>query len=473
MRMIFIKQVAGQVGRGDKMPNKYALPYGTISETKDTILYEIPKAMTNLLEPEQLEELKRSDSLFFECHHYSVDEKFVRLHYKRVEGYQHLNDLNELSDKLRNKIAANLIQCEKFIGSQYTLLLHPNNIYVNEEGKVKFAHRGIRSVLPPQAASEEGLLEEIKYLLYFLYSNKSFEELQHVDLYKLSFKYPVIKDIQAASIIQDLVPIVRDKNKFHLSKHADYQKISKRKKKLSALSAILIGILCGMLLLYVFQVVPQSKATATLQLDYDQHQVAFEQEKERMQQQIDEGKLIADGYRFAWKGKEAQAIDVFEQVVSPNKAVQETLTDLYFRSNTIEHLLKASDISPEQHELIVQKLVAYNNKQANDAILMMKSDKEAVLIEQAWLKNDYDRVLALFPTLSDNNRAKLLAAQSFLQVERINEAKKLAKQLRDKGLQIAVLQKEIELVKANKELTKEEKEKQLKKLDDEIKALDK
>ena len=70
------------------MAEQEKLQFGTIEEKDDVVVYEIPIAETNLVEAEQLEELKRKDALFFECQHYVVEQQIIRIFYKKESNYK-------------------------------------------------------------------------------------------------------------------------------------------------------------------------------------------------------------------------------------------------------------------------------------------------------------------------------------------------------------------------------------------------
>src|SRR5699024_11677331 len=83
----------------------------------------------------------------------------------------------EWSEEKKKQIAKQILQAEKMNGTQNTTSFHPENIYVNQEGAVKFAHRGIRSIIPPEALSGAAFLQEVKRFLIYLYTNLPFADI--------------------------------------------------------------------------------------------------------------------------------------------------------------------------------------------------------------------------------------------------------------------------------------------------------
>src|SRR5699024_762383 len=123
------------------------LPFGTMKENDGLIIVDIPKSDTNIADTEQLEELKREVPFFFSCQHYIEDANTIHNSYKRLKEYEPRTSV-EWSEEKKKQIAKQISQDEKMNGTQYTTSFDPENTYVNQEGTVKLAHRGIRSILP-------------------------------------------------------------------------------------------------------------------------------------------------------------------------------------------------------------------------------------------------------------------------------------------------------------------------------------
>jgi uncharacterized membrane protein YukC len=141
--------------------------------------------------------------------------------------------------------------------------------------------------------------------------------------------------------------------------------------------------------------------------------------------------------------------------------------------NTPDSLTKAAKLDDSLQTKAVSKLANLNTKDANTAITAMKSEEPPVMIEQAWLDKDYKQVAALSDKLSDSKRAKELAAKAYIEMDKPTDAMKLAKDLKNKDLQIASLKKEISMVKADKKLKKDKREKKIKDLNKQVKKLEK
>lgn len=468
------------------MSDKNKLQYGSIEENDDVVIYEIPKEQTNLLETEQLDELKRTDQSFFDCQHYVVDDTFIRIYYKRDKSFKKLSDFKTADEKLRRRIGSNLLTIEKLIGTQYTTLIHPDNIYVNDNGDVKYAHRGIRSVLPPEEFTSLQLINDLKMLLLYLFTTLALPEIRNMDMERSESKDPIIRSICSASSINQLQHFLQNKQ-FHSNNNRDTNAQSKNKKqekptankqkkpnqKLSLMSGLLIGLLIGMLILYAAKVVPLTKASTAVGKEHNEQQEVLTDKNKELQAMLDDNRTVMNAYRAVVIGDTEEAIKLFEGVKTLDESAKRTMIEQYIKLNTLESLVKAAKLSDVYHVKVVQGLVGLNSKEANEEILGIKSDKPEIKVEQAWIKKEHEDVIEQSKSINDNKRAKLLAAKSYIELGNTKEAMKLAKELKNKDLQIASLKKDIEKVKDDKKMKKDDKKDKTKDLQDKIKKLEK
>ncbi|WP_099158589.1 type VII secretion protein EssB/YukC [Virgibacillus ndiopensis] len=455
------------------MANHIALQYGNLKENDDVIMYEIPKAQTTLIEPEQLEELKRQDPLFLPCQHYKVDETFILIYYKRENGYSSLQSQQIENEDLKYKVAKNLLAIERLIGTQFTTLIHPDNIYINKLGDIKLAHRGIRSVLPPEEFSEVQLLNYLKAIILSLFTDYSFAQINEKSINKLIAKDSFLKNLYQASSLKDLQKFLY-KNQSNQSKTTytkptkEKGKQNKPKQQVSLLSGILIGILLGMLLLYGIKLMPLSEASSKTEAAYNEKQT----ENIKLKEQLEQKNVLIDAYQAAVSSDHVKAITLLESIDKLDDGAKKILAEQYMLTNKPVSLLKAAELDAANHAKVVSSLVSLNNKEANQAIQEMKSEAPEVLIEQAWLKKDYDSVIELLKELPDSKRAKFLGANSFIEVNKPDDALKLAEALKDKQLQIESLKKKVDMIKKDDSIKKDDKESQIDKLSEKIKKLE-
>lgn len=455
------------------------LPYGRIMENEGLVTYQISREETNIQDVEQLEELKRDESLFFSCQHYQVKEDLVTIFYKKKAGYVCLAQIKTMDDKKKKKVTDKLLQTESLVGTQFSTFLHPANIYVNERGDVNFAHRSIRSVLPPEEFTEQGLLNELKPILIALHSNYTFEEIVEDKQLLASGNNSLLNAINAATSIDQLrklfathVPAgFSEDKKTHNVSHKPTEVKQPKKIKLSLMSGVLIGVLIGMIGLYLIKVVPLADSASALESEMSEQENSLTEENQELQEKVDQNQLIIKGYQEAMAGNTEAAITNLEKVNSPDKNAEQTLIQQYIKLNTVDSLAKAAGMGEAYQAEIVEKLAQLESDEANDVILSLTSSAPEVLIEQAWLEKDYKTVLEVYKQISDNDHAKLLAANSYLELENNKEAMKLGKELKNKQVQIGSLEIEKKKTKDNKDMDKEEKEEKLDELNKKIKEL--
>lgn len=428
------------------MPDQQNLQFGIIEEKDDVVVYEIPIAETNLVEAEQLEELKRKDPLFFECQHYMVDQQVIRIFYKKEGNYKKIKEYKQASNKLKQKAATNMLMVESLIGTQYTTLIHPENIYMNPEGDIKFAHRGIRSVFPKEEMNTSELLKELKRVLLYFYSTYNFNDMNEKS--ELKFNEPIAKSIRHVNSIRDLNQII------HTARNTPTPTSIKKQtepaqnpnKKMTLLSGVLIGLIVGMLVIYVIQVVPLNKEVNSAGAEEEQKseeniEMLTEKNKE-LQQLLDDNRTIMHAYRSTIVGDTEEAITQFESANQLDESAEHTLMEQYIELDTVKSLTAAADLGEAYHKEVIKALVAKNSDKAKKAILGIESSLAVVQIEKAWINEAYEEVVTLYDDLTDNKRAKLLAARSYIQLDNTEEAIKLAKDLDNTKLHISALKKE-------------------------------
>lgn len=454
------------------MPDQQNLQFGTIEEKEDVVVYEIPIAETNLVEAEQLEELKRKDALFFECQHYMVDQQVIRIFYKRESNYKKIKEYKQASNELKQKAATNMLMVESLIGTQYTTLIHPENIYMNAEGDIKLAHRGIRSVFPKEEMNTSELLKELKRVLLYFYSSYNFNEMNEKS--DLKFNEPIAESIRHVHSMRDLKQII------HTAPNTPAPPSIKKQsepgpnpnKKMTLLSGVLIGLIVGMLVIYVIQVVPLNKEVNSAAAEgeaksMENIEMLTEKNKE-LQQLLDDNRTIMHAYRSTIVGDTEEAITQFESANQLDESAERTLIEQYIELDTVESLTTAIDRGEDYHTEVLAALVAKNSDEGKEAILAIESSLAEVEIEQAWINKAYEEVVTLYAELTDNNRAKLLAARSYIQLDDTEEAIKLAKDLDNKKLQISALKREKKLIEADDDLDKDEKEEAIDEIDEQI-----
>lgn len=538
------------------------LPFGTMKENDGLIIVDIPKSDTNIADTEQLEELKREEPFFFSCQHYIEDANSIHIYYKPLKDYEPLASV-EWSEEKKKQIAKQILQAEKMNGTQYTTSFDPENIYVNQEGAVKFAHRGIRSIIPPEALSGAAFLQEVKRFLIYLYTNLPFTDIdmeavsdhdnralinkimpagsvgelkdiieeipvvdkgnseadadsgqgidtgseqvmssqtetdvaeqssslglgkeppstQPHDSTPLGDRSPVDNESQSNEAEQPGIGLANHQQQKTLSKPKQKEKQKKEgksKKQTNPLIIGLFGFVCGLLVLYLFQVMPLDKEKEKLEASYSHASAetdSLEDDKDALEDEVDSHQRIEEAYRLALQDEKGEAISILEEINPLNDEQKDTLTGWYMDVGSLDNLQKALELENGHEAEIATKLAKLDDDDARDVIQTMNSSEPGVILEQAWLDDDYDEVISVYKDdLKDNTRAKYLAAKSYIEIDKPDEAKKLGESLNNKDVQISALKKEKKLIKDDDDMDKKDKKDKTKKIDKKIKKLKK
>ncbi|MCT1901542.1 type VII secretion protein EssB/YukC [Oceanobacillus sojae] len=441
--------------------------YGSIKEIADEVIYEIPKSQTNIIDTEQLEELNRQDDLFFDFKRYSLEGDVVRIYYQKPQGFMPLSSFKAKNNDLKAKVALNILAVGKLVGTQYTTLIQPDNIYVNEIGDIKFAQRGIRFVLSTDEFTRQQVVYEVKPIIIGIFSAA---DVNSSNIDELAQEQPIIREIQKAVTIKELRNVISQfatvtntiKTDGILKK--SFQKYNKS--KIAVPAGLVLGIVLGMLLLYVVKVVPMTEASTA---EADQ-QKELTKVKEALEAEIVENDKIIESYYLAVTGQVEEAIASFESIENLDGEAQHTLIEQYIKLGTVDSLSKASKLDPSYNIKVVNELRSIEGEEAQKAILDIGSEAPEVTIEQAWINGDFERVIDIYGDISDNDRAKYLAGRSYLELDNHKQALKLGEELNNKDMQVNSLELKKEEIKS-KDMKKKKKEDEIKKIDKQIKEI--
>lgn len=441
--------------------------YGSIKEIADEVIYEIPKSQTNIIDTEQLEELNRQDDLFFDFKRYSLEGDVVRIYYQKPQGFMPLSSFKAKNNDLKAKVALNILAVGKLVGTQYTTLIQPDNIYVNEIGDIKFAQRGIRFVLSTDEFTRKQVVYEVKPIIIGIFSAA---DVNSSNIDELAQEQPIIREIQKAVTIKELRNVISQfatvtntiKTDGILKK--SFQKYNKS--KIAVPAGLVLGIVLGMLLLYVVKVVPMTEASTA---EADQ-QKELTKVKEALEAEIVENDKIIESYYLAVTGQVEEAIASFESIENLDEEAQHTLIEQYIKLGTVDSLSKASKLDPSYNIKVVNELRSIEGEEAQKAILDIGSEAPEVTIEQAWINGDFERVIDIYGDISDNDRAKYLAGRSYLELDNHKQALKLGEELNNKDMQVNSLELKKEEIKS-KDMKKKKKEDEIKKIDKQIKEI--
>lgn len=544
------------------MIERIQLPHGVLTQGTHEVVMEIPLGLTNVQEEEQLSELRKEDSLFLKCSKQELNEGTITLSYELPAGFRPLKARNQETVQKKQKLAKNILKIKQIQGTQFTTYIHPDNIYCNEEGEVKFVHRGIRALLPPEQDNGKEFIFQMKCLLLSIFTGKSFFELLEKNLTAIPVQNPFIEKLAKAKSFTELNEALS--MKVQERKQASEKKINKQMPAASvhvnpakssaasvqvkgnnpsaaasihakrnnppaesvnvksnnlpaasihvkgnnppaasihakvdnppaaqmeskmgnkrftletpiqkwgaAIGILVFGLLVGTIVTYLVQVKPGTSALAASKQDKGQLQTQLEQIESEKERQLQ----ILSGYKAILAGNSEEAIKTLEAAENLSAEEKKALAQQYVKLNTPESLSKAANLDSDLHRTIALQLVNLNTDEAKKALLSLKSESPAVQMEQAWLQNEDDRVIQLFnEQLKEDPRAKKIAATSYLRQEKINESFRLAVELKDVPLQIAVKNKQIEMVTKDATKTQKEKDDQIKVFQKEIENINK
>lgn len=466
-------------------------------EGTEWITYEIHKEKTNLISPDQLKELTRRDPLFFPVQNYETEEHTIRIYYQKPPHYKPISKFTQSHDQeLKRKIALNVLQIEKLIGTQFTTIIHPKNIYASDEGDVMFVHRGIRSVFPMEELSASEMVAKIKKIIVYLYTGENLFNKDDQESVTIINRNGYIKTIMEQGNFQSLRSFLQ-KNPFNQQRKDDKtfnqlqtspksqakqkyieQQITSKKKSFLSLPmmaslgiGLLIGLVVGIILWNQTKVVPASKDMSSKVIEHKEETEKVQAENEKLEETMKQQKEMITAYEAALNGDSETAIATLERIDDLTEFGEQLLIEEYANLETTESLKKLARLGSKYPEKVVEKLVDLDSSDAEEALLSIQSDDIRVQIEQAWLDESYEDVIELYKENKDDERAKYLAAKSYLEEEKDKKALKLGEELDDKKIQRESLKIRKEKIKDDDDLDKDERKDKIKKIDKKIKKL--
>lgn len=441
----------------------------TLVEDKgETLVYKVPASVMNLIDKEQLEELKKPAPLFFDCENYVVTPDSIQFYYKKEENFKPIEVYRNKDKELLKTVALQLLQMENLIGTQYTTIIHPKNIFIKYDGAVKFAHRGIRNVFPNQTMTTAKLVTDLRKIFIYLFSDIPYENIEE-DTYHLAGENLLLTEIRQSKTLDALKNIVENYQSFdsHEStvkqnkvqkKPSENKNMNRPIQRISPLAALLSGLIIGMILIYLVQVVPANHSSANEIAAAENEMSNMNEENTLLKQQLTEHEALLSAYRSANQEELAEAVAILEDMEKLEASDEQFLFNLYIEQNSVESLSKGLELDGIYELPAIQALGSLETDEAQEVIATWETELEEVLIEQAYINTDYERVIELAQTIEDNRRAKMLAAYSYIEMEQPEKALELGKELDNTRIQIDSLLKENKLLPENKDLDDEEKE---------------
>ncbi|MCM2677115.1 type VII secretion protein EssB/YukC [Alkalicoccobacillus plakortidis] len=486
---------------------RHSLPKGTIIEGIEEILVELPVKETRVQAEEQLEELSRADEIFLECSSYGIEEEILTIRYHLPKGYKGLSSWTGLSQEQKQEIAKNILRIRRIEGSQFTTYVDPVNIYADESGDVKFAHRGIRAVLPPEQHESKVFVYRLKCLIISLFTTHTFEDLIERGLGELQsdegltgalFAAKSLDELEAAlaeiypapvpvkkpepeALVQQEAPIQPATPVYQQAPQAPQQAQAKtqeapkkpaKKSYMTLIGSIVAGLLIGVILTYSVLADRASSQVSQVTAQSSDEVAALETEKEELQTTVSSQDQSLEAYRLLGVGERDQAIEAFESMGDLTDQDKESLKRLYIGHDNPEVVVKAASLDGAYAADTASRLVALNSDAARETLMTIESKSPYVQLEQAWNDRQFERVHELANgELSDSERAQKLSAESYYQEDNLDEAWKKSNELEDIGLKIRIKEKDIKKVEDDDDLDDDEKKDEIDKLNDDISDL--
>ncbi|WP_280772025.1 type VII secretion protein EssB/YukC [Salipaludibacillus daqingensis] len=454
----------------------------TFSYSSEHVNVSFSRDETKVVEKEQLAELSKPHSLFLTCERDELTGDHVSLTYRVPESYFLLKEWHQAPDSVKQRISLALLAVRNTAGTQFTTYLHPANVFATKTGEVKFAHRGIRSVLPPEKIEGKAFVFQMKCLVLSFLSGHPYEGLLKKGVAAYSYDHsPISMEVRKVKSLHQLEEVLKRSYKQKVgtekkvsnthvknpsqkknnivppapvtpnkSSPPEEKRTDEKEKRVSGLplipllGAMAIGIIIGAVGNYSLQSRPNAEiATNVIDENQQMEQDSNEQVSELEEQLVRNERLLAS-YQLMGQGNNEEAIASFEAAEDLSETDIEVLASLYLSLDTPEDVVMAYELDSTLARPVATQLVSQNTEEANEALLGMESHSPPILIEQAWLENDYDTVLILQEEeLREDDRAQSLAVNAHLANGDFNEALSLAESVDSTSLQISVIEAQI------------------------------
>lgn len=438
---------------------------GTLTVQGNEVTYSLPKQKINMDSFRELEPLKQEHAMFLTVQDIQEDNHYLKIVYVVDQSYKPFNLLTKKGDHLLKLMVAEDILEIRHLSEDLTTIIHPNNVYFSDVGKVKFMYKSIKNVLPANGFKAIPLMFQLQALILSLFTRKEYNEIKNQGFEPfITSENEIIQAIVNAQSLDDLQGYLRGFREEEQARLlAKQEKKTNRKKP--KMNLPVIGVLTGMCLIggVIGGVSTHFTQVKTVQADYDLLQGDIQSIKKENQQQ--EGLIKA--YRYANQGKTQEAIQQFEALEGLGKEDKNFLAQMYLKQDDSKKWLTAASLNPQLNNDVAKKFL---EKKDYENFSKIEVTNSLLQIEQYFIKKDFDSVIKL-STQSKEKRAKQLQVEAYIQKNDFRNAQKGAQSLKDKGLEIKVLELKLKYVQADKKMKKEDKEKQIKGIQDQLSKL--
>ncbi|WP_026678547.1 type VII secretion protein EssB/YukC [Fictibacillus gelatini] len=419
---------------------------GTLTVNGNQVIYDIPRQKVRIESLDELRVLRQEHSMFLPVTDLRQDDHYLKIVYEVPEGYHPFNLLKRKGDFLLKLMISEDILEIRHLEDELTTIIHPNNIFYSGVGKVKFMYKAIKDVMPANGFKAIPLMFQLQALILSLFTKKDYNEIKNQGFEPFaSVKDEIVQSIIKAQSIEGLQQAIA-----HFREQEQQRVLAKQEKKgkgikmpgAAALFAIMIGAATGGIGTHLVEVQPIKSG---LQAD-------LKESKKKQQQQ----EMLLEGYRLAAAHKPQEAIKKFESVHGLTKDDKEILSHQYFLLDNPEAWETAAKLNPALKDDVAKKQL----------------EKKISDIEQAFKQKDYNKAIDLAKGVNDQ-RAKKLVGESYLEKGDIETAWKVATDIKDVPLQIKVQEAYLKKVDSDKKLSKDKKKKKMDAIKKRIKNLKK
>lgn len=406
------------------------------------------KEDTHIVETEQLEELKRDLPLFLRVGEIYIEEDRLKIAYETDPAFVPLSSKQSSPTEEKKASLAHLFQLRRLEGSPYIPYMDPDNLFVHPEHGLKIGHRGLREVLPPSNDEEGELFKAFQACLLSMFSSYSFHHILRKGSSHLTWDESRLAQRMAqAKRLDELEELISPPP----NSKDDPKRSSKINPFILAGSMLVLGLGIGF-----------SGGTSADQ--DDSKSLEYREEVEELKGQLASQQARAAAYQASLQNDHEKAIRLLEGLQNVNGETEALL------DGTIKSLREANTLKDSLKEAVVENLVSLQTQEANQVILQIESKSPRVMMEKAWINDDYEKVLELHKKVN-GTRSTWLAANSYFQLSEYDQAVSLAKEVNETDFAIRVLKAKKDQVESDEGLSEEEKEEQLSRINQQIENL--
>lgn len=401
---------------------KISFNHGTIGFQKNQAYFELPRSEIYLNSVDEIQEIHRVEKFAFPCS-LKLKEDHLLMTFQIEQGFVPFLQLRKESTSLQLDASEYVIGLGYFFTRQKKLvtLFEPNNLFINEKGKLKILYRGVRGLMPAEGFDAEPILDQVKRLLLLLFTSARFDELR---IHGLEFaktktkagQKRIVQRILQAEEFRDLLTAIKaervDRETEEEDKEPSKVKVSHRPSFLKNQKVLLVGVGVAWIFTFIIAYVLGASQTTSVEDGPEIDPKFLKGLKYASLQQFEEAAKEFDTLEFQKFGKTDQHIMLLTYLYSGQP--QKVLT-----------------LDPSFAEAIAHY---YSQVDKPEELAKIKSKHPAILFEQAYSKKNYQQLIQLQNKVTLDQRRRKIVLQAYLQMGNVDQAKQFANQFNDPTL---------------------------------------